>query len=66
MLLFNEIIKNNLHLEGYSIIDDIEITTEDKVKFIVTMSNINGDTPTNEIYKLVGTLPNNIQKLIDQ
>ncbi|MGN1342341.1 MAG: ABC transporter ATP-binding protein [Bacilli bacterium] len=48
-----------------TIIEDIEITTEDKVKFIVTMSNINEDTPTNEIYKLVGTLPNDIQKLIN-
>lgn len=46
-------------------IDGITISTKDKVKFISIMSNINENTSTNEIYKLVGKLPNNIQELIN-
>lgn len=46
-------------------IDGISISTKDKVKFISIMSNINENTSTNEIYKLVGKLPNNIQELIN-
>lgn len=46
-------------------IDGITINTKDKVKFISIMSNINENTSTNEIYKLVGKLPNNIQELIN-
>lgn len=46
-------------------IDGITISTKDKVKLISIMSNINENTSTNEIYKLVGKLPNNIQELIN-
>lgn len=45
-------------------IEGTEITTEDKVVFISTMSKITKDTSTNEIYNLVGTLPDSIQTLI--
>lgn len=48
-----------------SIIEGIEITTSEKVAFITTMSNITEDTETNEIYKLIGTLPSSIQNLIN-
>ena len=48
-----------------STIEKIEITTDDKIAFIKTMSHITEDTTANEIYKLVGTLPSNIQKLIN-
>lgn len=46
-------------------IEDIEITSADKVAFITTMSKITEDTETNEIYKLIGTLPSSIQNLIN-
>lgn len=46
-------------------IKDVEVTTEDKVAFISTMSKISEDTPTNEIYSMIGELPNSIQKLIN-
>lgn len=48
-----------------SIIEGIEITTADKIAFISTMSQMTEDTTASDIYKLVGTLPNNIQKLIN-
>ncbi len=46
-------------------IKDIKITTEEKVAFISTMSKINADTSVNEIYSMIGSLPENIQKLIN-
>ncbi|MGM9882466.1 MAG: ABC transporter ATP-binding protein [Bacilli bacterium] len=55
----NKILFKDSNIEG------INITTEDKVAFITTMSQITEDTTTNEIYKLVDTLPDNIQKLIN-
>ncbi len=48
-----------------STIEDTKITTKDKIEFINTMSSITKDTETNEIYKKVGQLPINIQKLIN-
>lgn len=48
-----------------STIEEIEITSEDKVSFITTMSQITEETTTNEIYKLVETLPTSIQTLIN-
>lgn len=48
-----------------STIEGIEITTADKIAFISTMSEMTEDTTTSDIYKLVGTLPSNVQKLIN-
>lgn len=48
-----------------SVINDIEISTEDKVIFIDTMSSITDNTETSEIYKLIGKLPDSIQRLIN-
>lgn len=46
-------------------IDGIKITTEDKIAFISTMSNLNEQSNSNEIYKQIKTLPENIQKIIN-
>lgn len=48
-----------------STIDNIEITTKDKVEFISKMSTLKKDASVNEIYKIVETLPNSIQKLVN-
>ena len=46
-------------------INNIVVTTKDKVSFIVNASKIKEDTPQNEIYKLIGTMPSSIQKIIN-
>ena len=48
-----------------SVIDNINITTEDKVHFISKMSTLKEDSSVNDIYKVVETLPDSIQKLIN-
>ena len=48
-----------------SVIDNINITTEDKVQFISKMSTLKEDFSVNDIYKVVETLPDSIQKLIN-
>lgn len=48
-----------------SVIDNINITTEDKVQFISKMSTLKEDSSVNDIYKVVETLPDSIQKLIN-
>ncbi|MGM9876485.1 MAG: ABC transporter ATP-binding protein [Bacilli bacterium] len=48
-----------------SVIDNINITTEDKVQFISKMSTLKEDSSANDIYKVVETLPDSIQKLIN-
>jgi len=48
-----------------STVDGIKITTDDKVEFIKIMSNVKEKTEANEIYKIIGTLPNSIQKIIN-
>lgn len=48
-----------------SAIDNINITTEDKVQFISKMSTLKEDFSVNDIYKVVETLPDSIQKLIN-
>lgn len=55
----NKIFFPNSEIKG------ILITTEDKVKFISTMSKMTEKTSTNEMYALVGKLPDSIQKLIN-
>ena len=44
-------------------IDGVDISTSDKVDFIIKMSNANSDS-VNEMYKVMDTLPNNIQKIL--
>ena len=46
-------------------IEGIKVTTEDKVAFISIMSKLTEETPTNEIYKNIESLPDNIQKIIN-
>ena len=46
-------------------IKNIDITTEDKVKFITIMSKMDENTSSNEKYKLIEKLPNSIQTLIN-
>ena len=48
-----------------SVIDNINITTEDKVQFISKMSTLKEDSSVNDIYKVVESLPDSIQKLIN-
>lgn len=48
-----------------SVIDNINITTEDKVQFISKMATLKEDSSVNDIYKVVETLPDSIQKLIN-
>ena len=48
-----------------STIDNIEITTKDKVEFISKMSTLKKDASVNEIYNIVDTLPNSNQKLVN-
>lgn len=48
-----------------SIVNKVVISTDDKVSFIKIASKIKEDTPQNEIYKLIGTMPSSIQKIIN-
>ncbi len=55
----------NMILFPESEIDGIKLTTEDKVAFISTMSKLTEDSTTNEIYKNIEVLPENIQIIIN-
>ena len=46
-------------------VEGIKVTTEDKVAFISTMSKLTEESSTNEIYKAIEKLPENIQKLLN-
>lgn len=46
-------------------IEGIKVSTEDKVIFISTMSELTDESNTNEIYKGIESLPENIQKIIN-
>jgi len=46
-------------------IDGIKVSTEDKVMFISSMSKLNSQSDTNEVYKSMELLPENIQKIIN-
>lgn len=48
-----------------STVDKEKVTTDDKVEFITIMSSLKENTPKNKIYKIMGKLPDSIQKIIN-